>query len=92
MDDDPRRDPPELGSEEARERIRRSGHPLDEWRHPGSRDARRQADRDDRDGRIVVAVLFALLIAAVIAFAVFGWGSTDSEGDVCQDDRGAYIC
>lgn len=93
--DEERPGPPELGSEEARERIRRSGVPLDEWEAwPPSpqRQAQYAAERSREDlwFRSIVALVFAIGIAVLIWSVMTS--SPPQDGEVCQDERGAFIC
>lgn len=91
---------PELGSEEARERIRRSGVPLDEW-VPWPPTARQQAGYDAKHRRDELHLrIFCWLIGlAFAALFVVGYLTSDATPDpredgyaICQDERGAYEC
>lgn len=84
---------PELGSDEARERIRRSGQPLDEWQAwPPSARQQAQVRAEARSTDLFVAILIAIVIGVVVLTAIFTGSDAPAEGDVCHDDRGAYVC
>ncbi len=81
-DDSAQRRPPrvpELGTPEARERIRRSGAPLDEWvQWPPSKEwlAQQQAEMRKQERRLrVVYWVIGLIVAGFFAWQIVGSGS-----------------
>jgi hypothetical protein len=89
---------PELGTEEARERIKRSGVPLDEWVDMTSPQWKAQMAekrrREERDFRVMYVLIIGLILAiALLAPVLFGGSSGADDGyAVCHDERGAYAC
>jgi hypothetical protein len=71
------KEPPVLGTPEARERIRRSGVPLDEWVDITSPAWRAKMEARERSERRFQRGFVALIVAGIVA--VFGWGILHPE-------------